>query len=98
MKNKRKNRTTHLSGSFNITNKLGLHARAAASFVNIASKYKSEITVTKDGISVNGKSIMGLLTLAAARGTTIKLTVSGPDANRAYEELKKLIENKFNEE
>jgi phosphocarrier protein len=81
-----------------ISNKLGLHARAAASFVKIASKYKSDILVSKDGITVNGKSIMGLLTLAAAAGTSIKLTVKGKDAEKAFRELKKLVESKFYEE
>lgn len=83
---------------FLIENKLGLHARAAANFVNIASKYKSDVYVTKDGITVNGKSIMGLLTLAAANGTKIKLTVTGKDAQSAFNDLKKLIESRFHEE
>ncbi len=94
-KNKKK---CQLVETFRIENKLGLHARAAASFVNTASKYKSDVYVTKDGITVNGKSIMGLLTLAAATGTEIKLTVTGRDAENAFNELKKLIVSKFNEE
>lgn len=84
--------------TFRIENKLGLHARAAANFVNTASKYKSDVYVTKDGMTVNGKSIMGLLTLAAATGTEIKLTVTGKDAEHAFNELKKLIVSKFYEE
>ncbi len=98
MNNTRHRKTEQLSETFQIENKLGLHARAAANFVKTASKYKSEIYVTKDGITVNGKSIMGLLTLAAGRGSKIKLTVTGKDANSAFTELKKLIISKFNEE
>ncbi len=94
----RSRKKEHLSETFQIENKLGLHARAAANFVKTASKYKSEIYVTKDGITVNGKSIMGLLTLAAANGTKIKLTVTGMDAQSAFNELKRLITSKFNEE
>lgn len=94
----KKNNRKHFSETFQILNKLGLHARAAASFVKTASKYNSDIFVTKDGITVNGKSIMGLLTLAAAHGTKIKLTVNGNDAEKAFKELKTLIESKFNEE
>jgi phosphocarrier protein len=96
--NNSKNKKSQVIDVFLIKNKLGLHARAAARFVNTASKYKSEVSVTKDGITVNGKSIMGLLTLAAAPGSKIKLTVTGNDAQNAFNELKKLIISKFNEE
>jgi len=98
MNNNRKRKKSQFVDIFQIENKLGLHARAAANFVNIAGKFKSEVYVTKDGITVNGKSIMGLLTLAAATGTKIKLTVTGKDAQNAFHELKKLIISKFNEE
>lgn len=81
-----------------IKNTLGLHARAAAAFVKIANRYRSEITIHKSGVSVNGKSIMGVLMLAAAKGMTIDLTVKGDDAGEAIEALGKLIEDKFGEE
>lgn len=98
MNNNKNRKKYQLVDIFRIENKLGLHARAAANFVNIASKYKSDVYVTKDGITVNGKSIMGLLILAATTGTQIKLTVTGKDAQNAFNELKKLIVSRFNEE
>jgi len=81
-----------------IINKLGLHARASAAFVKEASRFESDIFVTKGDNRVNGKSIMGLLTLAAACGETVGLEAEGVDAKEAIEELEKLILNKFNEE
>ena len=82
---------------FTIQNKLGLHARAAAQLVQLASRFKSECTITKDGTTVNGKSIMGVLTLAAALGSQIVLGFDGPDAEDAMAEAEKLINNKFGE-
>jgi phosphocarrier protein HPr len=70
-----------------IKNSQGLHARPASLFVRIANKYGSDITVRKGSESVNGKSIMGLLVLAANQGSTIEIEVSGPDAERAMNEL-----------
>ncbi len=84
--------------SFIIKNKLGLHARAAANFVNIANKFKSSIEVEKDNMKVNGKSILGILMLAAGRGSRITLIADGEDAKEAIEELGKLINNGFGEE
>ncbi|MFZ2653487.1 MAG: HPr family phosphocarrier protein [Victivallales bacterium] len=81
-----------------IRNSLGLHARPASLFVQIASSYKSEILVEKDGDVVNGKSLMGLLMLAAGCGSKIKLTITGEDAETAFSSLTALIESKFNEE
>jgi len=81
-----------------IINELGLHARSAAQFVKVASKYKSEIYLYKDGLSANGKSIMGVMMLAAPKGSKILLHIKGSDAKAALEELKMLIENKFGEE
>jgi len=81
-----------------IKNSLGLHARPASLFVQIASSYKSEILVEKDGDVVNGKSLMGLLMLAAGFGSKIKLTITGEDAETAFSSLTALIESKFNEE
>ena len=81
-----------------IVNKLGLHARASAAFVKEASRFESDIFVIKGENRVNGKSIMGLLTLAAACGEEIGLEAEGADATQALKALKLLIDNKFNEE
>ena len=82
---------------FTIINKLGLHARAAALFVQTASKFESEVTVSKDGEEVSGKSIMGILMLAAAQGSEIEVQISGRDADVAMEALGQLINNGFGE-
>src|ERR1700741_5614668 len=74
-----------------ITNRLGLHARPAAMFVRIASRYRSEIWVSKEGEEVNGKSIMGLMMLAAGQGSTLHIRCEGPDAAKAVAELEELI-------
>ena len=74
-----------------IQNELGLHARPAALFVQIANKYESDIVVKKGRQEVNGKSIMGLLTLAAEKGTALHIKVNGPDAKEAIQELEKVI-------
>jgi len=81
-----------------IVNRLGLHARPAAMFVRIASRYRSEIWVSKEGEEVNGKSIMGLMMLAAGQGSKLRLRCEGPDADEAVEELEALINAKFNED
>ena len=81
-----------------IVNKLGLHARASACFVKEAVKYESEIFVSKGDNKVNGKSIMGLLTLAASFGEEITLEIDGPDAKAALMDLKELINSGFHEE
>lgn len=83
---------------FTIRNMLGLHARAAAAFVKIANRYQSDIIVHKDGVSVNGKSIMGVLMLAAAKGAAIDISAKGDDADDAMTALARLIEDKFGEE
>lgn len=80
-----------------IRNKLGLHARAAVKFVQLAAKYKSEVRVEKDGQEVNGKSIMGLLTLVAALGAEITLIVVGSDAEDAAAQLSALVDRGFDE-
>jgi phosphocarrier protein HPr len=80
-----------------IENQSGLHARPAAAFVKIANNFSAEITVTKDGDSVNGKSIMGLMTLAAARGTKLVIQVEGDDATAAVDAIQSLAEDNFNE-
>ena len=84
--------------TFTIRNRLGLHARAAALLVKTANKFTSEVTIEKDGLEVNGKSIMGILMLAASRGTKITLKVEGRDSVQALQTLGRLIENKFGEE
>ena len=86
------------SKTFLIANELGLHARAAAQFVKIASRFAAEVTVVKDSRDVNGKSIMGILMLAAAKGSKIIVKTAGPDAGEALRALEELIENKFGEQ
>ncbi len=81
-----------------IRNRNGLHARPAAMFVRIANRYRAELWVEKDGERVNGKSIMGLMMLAAGKGSTLKLILEGADAEKAVTELQELIESRFGEE
>ena len=81
-----------------IVNRLGLHARPAATFVRIASRHRAEIWVSKEGEEVNGKSIMGLMMLAAGQGSTLRIRCDGPDADKAMEELEDLIKAGFNED
>lgn len=81
-----------------IQNKLGLHARAAALFVQTASRYAAEVTLEKDGVEVNGKSIMGLMMLAAAKGCDVVVRAAGDDEHMAIDGMAKLIADKFNEE
>jgi len=83
--------------SITIVNKLGLHARAAAKFVTTSSQFTSNIQVARNGRIVNGKSIMGLMMLAAAKGTDIIIHVSGEDEQDAFDSLKALINDFFGE-
>ena len=80
-----------------IINKLGLHAREAAKFVTLASSFSSEIDITKEHQTVNGKSIMGVMMLAASRGTCLTLTINGEDEEVAAVSLVRLIDEKFGE-
>lgn len=80
-----------------IINKLGLHARAAAKLVTLASEFESEIQVAKDGREVSGKSIMGVMMLAAAKGSRIRLIADGPDAEAALDGLEALVNRHFDE-
>jgi phosphocarrier protein len=80
-----------------ITNKLGMHARASAKLTQTAGQYQSEVWLSRNGRRVNGKSIMGVMMLAVARGTTIKLETIGPDENEALAALVALVEDKFGE-
>jgi phosphocarrier protein len=81
-----------------IVNRLGMHARPAAMFVRIASRYRSEVWVEKEGEQINGKSIMGLMMLAAGQGSKLIIRCEGADADKAMEELEELIAAKFNED
>ncbi|MBX2882126.1 MAG: HPr family phosphocarrier protein [Granulosicoccus sp.] len=81
-----------------IINKLGLHARAAAKLVKLAAGFESSIDIEKDGKRVNGKSIMGVMMLAASCGSTVTLHVDGADENEAMEALKTLINQRFEED
>jgi len=87
-----------LQKEFLIVNKLGLHARASALFVKTASRFSSEIKLAREGIEVNGKSIMGIMMLAAAKGSTVFLKVDGSDEADAVQTIGELIENGFGEE
>ncbi len=81
-----------------VINKLGVHARPAAMFVKLASKFESAITVEKDGEEINGKSIMGLMMLAAGAGAKLRISATGRDAETAVAELEQLFIRKFDEE
>jgi phosphocarrier protein len=81
-----------------VVNRLGLHARPAAMFVRIASRHRAEIWVSKEGEEVNGKSIMGLMMLAAGQGSKLRIRCDGLDADKAMDELEELIKAGFNEE
>jgi len=87
-----------LERQFTIINELGMHARAATRFVQVANRYRADVDVEKDGQTVNGKSIMGVLMLVAAQGTVIKVRVRGDDAEEAMAALAELINGKFGEE
>ena len=89
---------TELSQTVDIINKLGMHARAAAKFVNTASGFSSHVDVERNGQKVNGKSIMGVMMLAAAKGSQIVLHVNGDDAEKCMSALQTLINNKFDED
>ena len=81
-----------------IVNRLGMHARPAAMFVRIASRFRCDIWVEKDGDEINGKSIMGLMMLAAGQGSKLLVRCEGPDADRAMQEIEQLIASKFSED
>ncbi len=80
-----------------IVNRAGMHARPAAEFVKLAGGFAANVTIEKDGLKVNGKSIMGVLMLAAEQGSTLKLTASGEDAEAAVEALADLVKRGFEE-
>jgi phosphocarrier protein HPr len=80
-----------------IVNKNGLHARPAAEIVKLAAKFQADITIVKDDLDVNGKSIMGVMMLAAEHGSTIVFRAEGPDADAALDALENLVGSKFGE-
>ncbi len=83
---------------FKVANKLGIHARPAALFVKVANQFEADVFVEKDGERINGKSIMGLMMLAAGPGSILKVEASGPDAEAALDKLEALVANNFNED
>ena len=89
---------SEVSQEMEIINELGIHARPAAMFVKLASKFKSEIFVEKDDEKVNGKSIMGIMMLAAGKGLKITVTAEGHDAENAVNALEELVNNRFGED
>jgi phosphocarrier protein len=84
--------------AFVVKNKLGLHARPAALFVREAARFKCSLVVVKDGLEVNGKSVMGLMLLAAESGAKLVVRADGPDEAEALSALQKIFERKFDEE
>lgn len=87
-----------LQQEFEIVNKLGLHARASALFVKTASRFASDVKLAREAVEVNGKSIMGIMMLAAAKGTIVRLTVEGADEAEAFQVIGDLIKDGFGEE
>ncbi|MEA2624804.1 MAG: phosphocarrier protein HPr [Candidatus Binatota bacterium] len=85
------------TASFVIQNRLGLHARAAALFVQTVTPFDADVTVSKEGLNVNGKSIMGLMMLAAGKGSSIDVEARGPQATEAIEAIRVLVDDKFTE-
>ena len=90
--------TESVSGEYTIVNALGLHARAAAQLVKLANQHKCEVLVECEGNRVNGKSIMGVLMLAAAQGMKVTVTCNGPDARVCLTAIEQLIANRFGED
>src|SRR5258707_15425029 len=98
MSAKKTNDSTLMVRELHVANKLGIHARPAALFVKIANRYHCDIFVEKDGEKVNGKSIMGLMMLAAGHGSKLLITCEGPDADKAVAEIEEVIRRKFDED
>jgi phosphocarrier protein len=89
---------SNMTRDFMVSNKLGIHARPAAMFVKTANRFSCDIFVEKDGEKVNGKSIMGLMMLAAGPGSKLTVHAQGRDASQALAEIETLIKRKFDEE
>ena len=98
MSAKKTDASEFLTKELTIANKSGIHARPAAMFVKVATRFGCDIFVEKDGEKINGKSIMGLMMLAAGPGSKVTLHVKGADANAAITELEALVKRKFDEE
>ena len=92
------NRNVTVKRDVEVQNKLGLHARPCSKFVKLASSFKADVWVSKDDESVNGKSIMGLMMLAAGQGSKLQITAEGADAMDALNALEKLVNQKFDED
>ena len=90
--------SSQMTTELTVSNKLGIHARPAAQFVKVANRFACNIFVEKDGEKVNGKSIMGLMMLAAGPGSRLTVYAEGNDASQALTEIESLLEKKFNEE
>ena len=88
---------TKIVKKLEIKNRLGLHARAAALLVQTVNKFSAQVSVSKDGQSADGRSIMGVLTLAATQGSKIQVEANGEDAEKVVKALEKLLDNRFNE-
>ena len=88
---------TKIVKKLEIKNRLGLHARAAALLVQTVNKFSAQVSVSKDGQTADGRSIMGVLTLAATQGSKIHIEANGDDAERVVKALEKLLDNRFNE-
>lgn len=86
------------SKEITILNRLGLHARPSAMFVKVCNRFKADIWVEKDGEQVNGKSIMGLMMLAAGQGSKLLITCEGPDSDKALQEVEALVARRFDED
>ncbi len=86
-----------ISRTVKVANKLGLHARPAAMLVTVAARYESEVFLTKDALRVNGKSIMGVMMLAAEKGSELTIEVNGRDEEKALEEIVRVVESGFGE-
>jgi len=89
---------TMITKKLTVLNKLGIHARPAAQFVRVASRFQADVTVEKDDESVDGKSIMGLMMLAVGCGADVTVTVDGPDEEAALAALEELVQGKFGED
>jgi phosphocarrier protein len=88
----------HTARSVEVVNERGLHARASAKFVKLSSEFDAEVTVSREGQTVDARSIMGLMMLAAGPGSWIEIAADGPEAERAVEALAELVANRFDEE
>lgn len=88
---------TKIVKKLEIKNRLGLHARAAALLVQTVNKFSAQVNVSKDGQTADGRSIMGVLTLAATQGSKIQIEANGEDAEKVVKALEKLLDNRFNE-